>query len=154
MTDTESALGHQTVDLLPSEITRVKEAQVQWNRRLQARAKRGITIEEAYDWGREVESYYRNELGLVAIVDPYGDLALTDDAPLPEVATPEEFDKALASLPDKYFKVIPTVVVTGRVKDEAFDFDQAQQEVQTGLLDGIVGRIDEKGVWHDPKTNL
>lgn len=41
----------------------------------------------------------------------------------------------------------PTVSITGRTSEVEIDHDRIRREVQSGEMDGKVGRIDESGAW-------
>jgi len=127
-------LGHQTVDLLPTERIQVMEIQTRIMRKFKEilGSRRSVDEKERdlEKLGREVSERYR-EIGLVAFY--------TTDVALDEDGNPYAF---------------PEVSITGRTEDSEFDYDQAQHETQHGLADGIEGRINEKGVWLPPKANL
>lgn len=128
-------LGHQTVDLLPTEITEVKIIQVKLMELYQQKIA-GIESEKQFEramdsWAEIARNMYR-EIGLVVFLEP---------------ANVEEDDEGNIILS-------PIVSVTGRVEDEQFDFDRAQAETQAGLLDGVEGRILENGEWREPKRLL
>ncbi len=132
MSDT---LGFQTVDLLPTEITAVKEIQVELKNIFEQKlinAQNSKELINALDsFEAIVEGKYR-EIGLVAHANAYN------------------VEEAL----DGHDFFSPEVVVSGRVKDESFDFEKAQSEVRTGLLDGVVCQIKEDGSWQEPNLKL
>lgn len=124
----EPAFGHETVDILPTEITAIKEVQTAAMRTWKALGRRGgIDAKSLTDWAIEVDNRYR-AIGFAVWVDPFN--VEEDNTGRPYLS--------------------PVITVTGRTADTEFDFNAAQHEVRHGLLDGQVGKISESGIWMDP----
>ncbi len=120
----EELFGHDVTDLLPTEITKIKELIV-WARR--ELVNYYPTAQSLTQWALMVDGKFQ-EIGFQVFVDP--------------------FEVEEDTMGNPYFA--PVILVTGRMAETEFDFDQAKHEVQAGLLDGIAGKVDEKGNWHEP----
>jgi hypothetical protein len=134
LSDTDK-LGHQTVDLLPTERIQVMEIQTLLMRKFKAIIGSSRSADEKEkDLGsleQEAVERYR-EIGFVAFADMTNIEVDEDDNPY----------------------ISPEVSITGRLEDSEFDFDRAKDETQHGLADGVEGRINEKGVWLSPKSQF
>lgn len=116
--------GYDITDLQPTEITQLKELSVWAQRKL---ADHYPTVASLNQFALDVDAKFA-EYGWSIFVDPFN-----------------------VELDAKHNPVItPIFMLTGRTEEKQFDFDQAQAEVQAGLLDGIRGKITEDGRWHDP----
>lgn len=130
MTSKEEALGFQTTDLLPTEKTQVAEIITYMQRKLGkclTYEKEETKVRALAQWANEAENRFK-EIGLVCIVDPY------------DVAEDKQGNPVLS----------PEFNITGRLEDVEIDHAQVAHEVQHGLADGRIGKVDLDGRWTDP----
>jgi hypothetical protein len=137
MSDTERAndiFGYEITDLIPSEKLTVREIQTDAQRRFGELVRRPIQsgdrdelVRQLDVWGLETIRRFR-EAGYVVFVDPSN----------------IELDKKGQPV------LSPIIEFSGRVDQVEMDYDRASREVQTGTLDGIVGKIDANGIWREP----
>lgn len=124
----EPAFGYETVDILPTEITSIKEVQTACIRALKDLARKDdLNVDSLTKWAIETDNRHR-AIGFAVWVDPFNVEVDSDERPY----------------------LSPVITVTGRTADTEFDFDQASSETQHGLLDGDVGKVSAKGIWTDP----
>ena len=117
----DTRFGHSLVDLSPTELTTVKEVWVAAQRDLGSVRK--LSRYSLAAWAERTGNRFK-EVGLIAFIDPFNVEVDPDDVPF----------------------LSPLVDITGRIENKDFDYEKASSEVQNGLLDGVEGRITEKGL--------
>ncbi len=122
----EEIFGYDITSLQPTEITELKELAVWAQRKL---ADHYLTVKSLNQYAIEVDHKFA-EHGWSIFVDPFNVELDRNENPV----------------------IAPIFHLTGRLEDEEFDYEQASRDTQAGLLDGTVGRVNEKGTWLDPKT--
>lgn len=119
--------GHDVKELLPSEFNQLKSiiAQVQGKY-----ASKYASEDVQAQMSLEIQHRLSEELGLLCAIEW-----------LPtDVIHIDGEDRPVLS---------PTVTVTGRTSEVQIDHDRIRHEVQSGQLDGQVGKIDEHGTWKE-----
>jgi hypothetical protein len=124
----EILFGYDITDLLPTEITQLKELSVWAQRKL---ADHYPTVASLNQYALDVDAKFA-ENGWSIFVDPFNVELDERDNPV----------------------ITPIFMLTGRTQEKDFDYDKAKGEVQSGLLDGVAGKIDEKGNWHEPDATI
>ena len=119
--------GHDVAELYPSEFNELKiiVAQVQGKY-----ANKYATDDIQAQMSLEIQHRLSEELGLLCAIEwlPTDVVHINgEDRPV----------------------ITPTVSVTGRTHEVQIDHDRIRAEVQSGALDGQVGKIDEHGTWKE-----
>ena len=124
----KNTLGeHEIGELLPSEFNEMKIIMAQ----VQGKYSREYATEDVQKrMSLEIQHRLAEELGLLCAIE----WLPTDIIDIDGMTRPV---------------LSPTVTITGRTSEVEIDHDRIRHEVQSGEMDGKVGKMDEAGAWKE-----